>query len=127
FSRLKSVAYGASPISDDVLLRAQKMMGCDFIQLYGLTETTGGGTHLPPEAHDPAKGKLRSCGISLLGCEIRVVDGEGNLVPIGDVGEIQIKGTHIMKGYWNKPDATAKSIQNEWFASGDAGFFDDDG
>src|SRR5262249_51458868 len=88
FSRLKSIAYGGSPISDDVLLRAQKMMGCDFVQLYGLTETTGGGTHLPPEAHDPAKGKLRSCGVPLPGCEIRVVDGEGNALPTGEVGEI---------------------------------------
>ncbi|HEY1707865.1 MAG TPA: long-chain-fatty-acid--CoA ligase [Rhizomicrobium sp.] len=127
FSRLKSIAYGASPISDDVLLRAQKLMGCNFIQLYGLTETTGGGTHLPPEAHDPAKGKLRSCGLPLPGCEIRVVDGEGNALPSGEVGEIQIRGAHIMKGYWAKPDATAKSIQDEWFASGDAGFFDADG
>ncbi len=127
FSRLKSIAYGASPISDDVLLRAQKTFGCDFVQLYGLTETTGGGTHLPPEAHDPAKGKLRSCGIPLPGCEIRIVDGDGKPLPTGEVGEIQIRGRHIMKGYWAKPEATAKSIQNAWFASGDAGFFDADG
>ncbi len=127
FSRLKNIAYGASPISDDVLLRAQKTFGCGFIQLYGLTETTGGGTHLPPEAHDPALGKLRSCGVALPGCEIRVVDGDGKSLPQGEVGEIQIKGRNIMKGYWAKPDATAKSIQDEWFASGDAGFFDKDG
>src|SRR6185437_6189692 len=61
------------------------------------------------------------------GVEIRVVDGEGREVKTGDVGEIVIRGRNIMKGYWNKPDATQTSIREGWFASGDAGFFDADG
>ena len=127
FSRLKSMAYGASPISDDVLQRAQKLLGCEFVQLYGLTETTGAGAYLPPEAHDAGKGKLRSCGIPAPGVSIRIVDEHGKTLAPGEVGEIQLRGRNIMKGYWAKADATAKAIQDQWFASGDAGFFDEDG
>ncbi|HCE24216.1 MAG TPA: acyl-CoA synthetase, partial [Hyphomonas sp.] len=62
WSSLKQVFYGASPIAESLLLDAQDIMGARFTQLYGLTETGGCGTYLPPEAHDPAWGKLRSCG-----------------------------------------------------------------
>jgi fatty-acyl-CoA synthase len=127
YSRLKIMSYGASPISDDVLSRAQKQFGCEFLQVYGLTETTGLGTYLPPEAHDPALGKLRSCGKPAPCCEIRVVGEKGKALPVGEVGEIQIKGPTLMKGYWNKRDATAAAIKNKWFSTGDAGFFDQDG
>ena len=128
FSSLKNISYGASPISDEVLLRAKQVFGCGFLQVYGLTETTGGGTFLLPEDHDPARGKLRSCGRPAPGHEVRVVDGDGRSVPTGDVGEIQIRSGNVMKGYWNKQDATAKAVCGErWFSTGDAGFFDADG
>ncbi|BCW87836.1 Long-chain-fatty-acid--CoA ligase FadD13 [Alphaproteobacteria bacterium SO-S41] len=126
-STLKRVFYGASPISDEVLLKAKDLLGAGFTQLYGLTETVGGGTYLPAEDHDPARGKLRSCGLPYPGFEIKVVDGEGNTVPTGAVGEILIKSPCTMKGYWNKPEATAKAVVDQWFYSGDAGFFDKDG
>ncbi|MBV9695174.1 MAG: long-chain-fatty-acid--CoA ligase [Alphaproteobacteria bacterium] len=128
FSSLKNISYGASPISDDVLLRARQVFGCEFLQVYGLTETTGGGTFLLPADHDPARGKLRSCGQPAPGHEVRVVDGGGQALAPGEVGEIQIWSGNVMKGYWNKPDSTAKAIDAEgWFATGDAGFFDPDG
>jgi len=125
---IRQILYGASPIAEDVLRQAQETFGCDFVQLYGLTETTGSATHLPPHAHDPKLGKLRSCGITNPGMEIRVVDENGKPVAQGSVGEIMIKGPTLMKAYWNKPDATKGSINGEgWFASGDAGYFDADG
>jgi fatty-acyl-CoA synthase len=128
FSSLKNISYGASPISDEVLLRAKTIFGCEFLQVYGLTETTGGGTFLLPEDHDPARGKLRSCGKPAPGHRIRVVGGDGKELPAGEVGEIQIQSGNVMKGYWNKADATAKAICAErWFSTGDAGFFDDEG
>jgi fatty-acyl-CoA synthase len=127
FSSLKVVSYGASPITEDLLLTAQTLMGCGFMQLYGLTETTGAGTCLAPDDHAPARGKLRSCGKPVPGLELRVVDGNGAPLPPHQVGEIQIKGGTVMKGYWNKPDATRKSVVENWFATGDAGFFDEDG
>ncbi|HVU20751.1 MAG TPA: AMP-binding protein, partial [Rhizomicrobium sp.] len=128
FSSLKNISYGASPISDEVLLRAKDMFGCEFLQVYGLTETTGGGTFLLPEDHEPSRGKLRSCGRPAPGHQIRVVGTDNKALPAGEVGEIQIKSNNVMKGYWNKPDATAKSVCSErWFSTGDAGFFDEDG
>ena len=124
---LKRIFYGASPISEEVLKKAGALFGAGFTQLYGLTETVGGGTYLPPEAHDPAAGKLRSCGKPYPGFDIKVVDGEGKTVEQGAVGEILLRAPAIMKGYWNKADATAKSVVDGWFYTGDAGFFDGDG
>ena len=63
YSKLKQIFYGASPITEDLLITAVEVMGARFTQVYGLTETTGGGTYLPPEAHEPSRGKLRSCGV----------------------------------------------------------------
>ena len=127
FSSLNNISYGASPITDTVLLKAKEMMGCDFLQVYGLTETTGGGTYLPPEDHDPARGKLRSCGKPAPGYELRVVGGGGKALGPREVGEIQIRAAGIMKGYWNKPGATEKAVSGGWFSTGDAGYFDEDG
>ena len=122
---LEKVYYGASPISEDVLVSAQKRFGASFTQLYGLTETIGLGTYLPPEAHEGAR--LRSCGMPSPGVEVRVtLDGRA-AAPL-EVGEIEIRSAGVMKGYWNRPEATAEAIDTEgWFRSGDAGYFDADG
>jgi acyl-CoA synthetase (AMP-forming)/AMP-acid ligase II len=127
FSSLKIISYGASPIAQDLLLTAKEIMGCDFLQVYGLTETTGGATVLRPEEHDPALGKLRSCGKPAPGHEIRVVDNSGRSLPPREVGEIVIRAPNVMKGYWNRQEATGKAIVDEWFYTGDAGYFDEDG
>nr|QQZ49772.1 AMP-binding protein [Phenylobacterium glaciei] len=126
-STLEHVYYGASPISEEVLKRAQDRFGSEFSQLYGLTETIGGGAYLPPSAHDPKLGKLRACGKPSPGYEVRIrLDGRD--AQTGEVGEIEIRSPGIMKGYWNRPDATAQAIDAQgWFRSGDAGFFDADG
>lgn len=127
YSTLKQVFYGASPITEDLLTTAVEVMGAQFTQLYGLTETVGGGTYLPPEAHDPSWGKLRSCGVPYPTTIIRCVDSDGNSVPTGDVGEIVIQSGFVMKGYWNRPEATEDAIRNGFFHTGDAGYFDEDG
>ena len=98
-----------------------------FWQVYGLTETSGIGTTLAPEFHDPSKGKLRSCGQAYTGVDIRILDQEGSECKQGDVGEIQIKSDVVLKGYWKRDEANAESIVDEWFYTGDAGFFDEDG
>lgn len=127
FSSLKVISYGASPIAEDLLRTAKEIMGCGFMQLYGLTETTGAGTCLSPEDHDASGAKLRSCGKPVPGAALRVVDGQGRVLAAHQVGEIQIKGPTVMKGYWNKPEETRKAVSSSWFATGDAGFFDQDG
>ena len=127
FSSYKIMSYGASPIAESLLLEAADVFGCQFTQVYGLTETTGGATYMLPEAHDPARGKLRSCGVPYPGTQIKCVDDAGNEVPQGEVGEILIKSGFVMKGYWNRDEATAEAIKDGWFRSGDAGYFDDEG
>ena len=127
FSSLRQIVYGASPISEDTLLRAVEVMGCEFWQVYGLTETSGIGTTLAPECHDPSSGKLRSCGKKYSGVDIKIVDQKGAEVSPGEVGEITIKSSVVMKGYWNRDEANKESIIDGWFYSGDAGYFDEDG
>ncbi|MEL7108589.1 MAG: long-chain-fatty-acid--CoA ligase [Pseudomonadota bacterium] len=127
YTSLQQVFYGASPITEDLLTTAVEVMGARFTQLYGLTETVGGGTYLPPEAHEPSWGKLRSCGVPYPSTIIRCVDGDGNPVPTGEVGEIVIQSGFVMKGYWNRPEATEDAIRNGFFHTGDAGYFDEDG
>ena len=130
FSSLKLIAYGASPISEQVLSASLKTYKCNFVQVYGLTETTGVVTMLMHEDHDvdgPKKHLLRSCGKPSLGVELKVVDEKGKELPAGEVGEIIIRSEQVMKGYWNMPEETAKSIRNGWFYTGDAAYKDKDG
>jgi acyl-CoA synthetase (AMP-forming)/AMP-acid ligase II len=126
-SSMRSLTYGASPISEDLLKRASVRFGCEFVQLYGMTETCGAGTFLPHAAHDPAKGKLRSCGVAWPGVELKIVSADGAQVPRGAVGEVVIRSPVVMKGYWNKPDSTAASIRDGWVSTGDAAYMDEDG
>jgi acyl-CoA synthetase (AMP-forming)/AMP-acid ligase II len=128
FSSLRYIAYGASPIPLDLLREALATFGCDFGQVYGLTETTGTIAHLPPEDHDPAgTPRMRSCGHPFSGMEVKVVDDLGRDLPTGQIGEIICRSRLNMKGYWNLPDETAKTIRGEWLHTGDAGYFDADG
>jgi len=122
---LEKVYYGASPISEEVLRRARTRLGASFTQLYGLTETIGIGSYLSPRAHD--EGRLRSCGVPSPGVEVRITV-EGRSAGPDEVGEIEIRSAGVMKGYWNRPEATAQAIDPEgWFRSGDAGYFNAEG
>ena len=128
FSKLERVFYGASPIAEDPLKKARAVFDADFTKLYGLTETIGAATYLPPEDHAEHRDKLRSCGLPWPGFDIRVVTPEGKVGEPGEVGEVQIRGPGLMKGYWARKDATAEAIDAEgWFKSGDAGYFDEEG
>jgi fatty-acyl-CoA synthase len=83
------------------------------------------GTNLSPQAH--AEGHLRACGVPSLGVEVRV-RCDGRDAARGEVGEIEIRSQAVMKGYWNRPEATAAAIDSEgWFRSGDAGYFNEAG
>ncbi len=133
YSTLELVVYGASPISDDVLAASVKLLGCDFCQVYGLTETTGAITFLPPEDHDPGgpkRHRLRSCGVAGPGVELRIIDLDTDEDAAGPniVGEILVRSPQVMKGYWNNDAATAEAIDSDgWFRSGDVGYLDADG
>ena len=126
YSSLKGISYGASPISEKVLVDAMRTFKCSFMQVYGLTETTGAITCLPPEDHDPEgprKHLLRSAGKPIEGVELRVVDpATGADCAEGEVGEVWIRSAQNMKGYWANRKATAEAYAGDWIRSGDAGF-----
>jgi len=126
-SSMRTLTYGASPISDDLLKRASARFRCEFVQLYGMTETCGAGTFLSFADHDPAKGRLRSCGVAWPGLELKIAGEDGAEVARGEVGEVLIRSPAVMKGYWNKPDATSAAIRDGWMRTGDAAYMDEDG
>jgi long-chain acyl-CoA synthetase len=124
-SALKSIIYGASPISQKLLERSIETFGCRFTQVYGLTETAGAITALQHEHHEGER--ALSCGRPMFGVEMRIVDPLGNALPTGEIGEIVYRGGSLMAGYWQRPDDTAAAIRDGWFHTGDAGTVDSDG
>ena len=126
-SSMKTLAYGASPIAEDLLVKAKARFQCAFAQFYGMTETTGAGTLLADEAHEPGLGKLRSCGKAWPGVEVRIVDPLDREVGVGEIGEILIRAPIVMKGYWEKPQDTDRAIRDGWMHTGDAAYRDADG
>jgi acyl-CoA synthetase (AMP-forming)/AMP-acid ligase II len=130
-SSLEQIAYGASPITEAVLKTAmERFPKAAFLQAFGQTELSPIATILPPEYHvfeGPKAGKLRSAGRVTRICEVRIVNEEHEDVPLGDVGQIAVKGPNAMLGYWNKPEITAETIVDGWVMTGDAGYMDADG
>ena len=135
FSSLENILYGASPITEQVLTASMALLKAPHTQAYGLTETTGIVTLLPPEDHDPGGPRahlLRSAGKPVDGVELRLVDPMGNDVSDGEVGEIWVRTVQNLKGYWNNPEATADVYPEGrdenglgWFRTGDAAYRED--
>jgi long-chain acyl-CoA synthetase len=126
FSSMRSLVYGASPISEAVLVGSIALFGCEFMQAYGLTETTGGVVQLDPDDHDPGGERahlLRAAGRPWGDVELRIVDAESQAdLPDGQVGEVWVRSKQVMKGYWRNPAATRDAIVDGWFRTGDAGY-----
>jgi len=136
FSSLRMIVYGASPISEEVLVRSMKTFGCGFSQVYGLTETSGAITLMPPADHDPGGPRghlLRAAGKPWGDVKLRIVDAESRLdLPEGEVGEVWCWSRQNMRGYWRNEEAT-RAVYPEgrdatglgWFRTGDAGYLKD--
>ncbi len=123
-SSIKTVICGAAPVPES-LIELYGTRGVSFCQGYGLTETSPFSAFLTPEW---AVSKLGSAGQPPLYSDTRIVDDDNRELPPGERGEICLRGPNIMKGYWNRPDATAEAIDTEgWFHSGDVGYVDEDG
>ncbi|HVT65003.1 MAG TPA: long-chain-fatty-acid--CoA ligase [Mycobacteriales bacterium] len=129
FSSLRRMVYGGSPISPDLLAEGIKTLGCDFMQLYGLTESTGLGTVLDPQDHLRDERLLRSVGKPAEGVELRIVDPTtATDAAVGEVGEVWLRSGSIMTGYWQDPAASDEVLLAEgWLRTGDAGYLDADG
>lgn len=132
---LRTISYGASPITEQVLRDVIGTLGCRLLQIYGLTETTGCLTALLPEDHNlrindaSMLERLRSCGRARPNVELRIVDpsSEQPCNP-GEIGEVQARTARLMRGYWNAPAATTNVlIEGGWFRTGDLGEVDADG
>lgn len=126
---LKSITYGASVISETVLRRAiAAFPNARFTQVYGMTELSPVATVLPAACHSVEDGtRLRSAGRAALCAEVRVLGPDGQQVAPGMVGEIAVRGPNMMRGYWNKPEATAAAIRDGWMMTGDAAYMDEQG
>jgi acyl-CoA synthetase (AMP-forming)/AMP-acid ligase II len=126
-SSLRTVIYGASPITEALLDRA--MAGfpeASFMQVYSMTELAATGTFLTPDDHRDGK-RLRSAGRPVYNLDLRVVDDRDSEVPRGTVGEVVCRTDSAMLGYWNKLPETADALRGGWLHTGDAGYMDDDG
>lgn len=131
-SSLKWLMYGAAPMGDVLLRRAMDMLRCEFIQAYGMTETSGSVVLLPPSDHAPEGPRaklLHSVGRAVDWVQLRVVNPTTQQdVPTGEVGEIWIQSDMLMSGYWRKPAETAETMQTGgWLRTGDAAYLDDEG
>ena len=127
-STLRAVFYGASPISETQLARAlEAFAGCDFYQMYGMTET-GPATLLRPHQHDLSRPEvLRSAGSEIVTFELDIIDANGSPCPDGTAGEIVVTGPALLDGYWRAPEHTRAALRRGLMHTGDIGFRGPDG
>jgi long-chain acyl-CoA synthetase len=122
-STLRCCASGGSAMPAEVMRAFEAKFGCQILEGYGLSETSPVASFNTADARKPG-----AIGRPISGVEMRVVDDAGEPVADGEVGEIVIRGHNVMKGYWNKPEATAEAIRDGgWFHSGDMARIDEDG
>jgi acyl-CoA synthetase (AMP-forming)/AMP-acid ligase II len=123
--------YGASPIGEGLLKKALAVFACDFQQSYGMTETGAAICQLTVADHKKAlAGRselLKSCGRENAASQMRVVDQQGRVVADGELGEIVVKSTTNMMGYWRLPEQTAETLRDGWLYTGDIGYRDEEG
>lgn len=129
---VRTVFYGSAPMAVEWIQRTmQKFPNAGLQQGYGLTETSPILTTLTPEEHRRAIATgnhelLRSVGKPLVGVEVRIVDSEDSDVPVGNVGEVVVRGPNVTKGYLGLPEQNAKAFVNGWFHTGDVGCLDEE-
>jgi long-chain acyl-CoA synthetase len=125
---LRQIVYGASPISQDLVVRWLHMLpDTDFLQGYGMTEAASALTFLGPEDHRHGGSALTAAGRPLFGIELQITDSLGNALPRGDTGEVCARGGNLMREYWRKPEETEAAMRDGWYRTGDMGFVDEHG
>ena len=122
-SSIVAFISGGAPLGKE-LTRKYHERGLEFRQGYGLTETSPGVTGMGP---GECLKKSGTAGRTCTYVDVRIVGEDGKDLPKNEPGEVVIRGPNVMKGYWNRPEATAEVLRDGWFHSGDIGFLDDDG
>jgi long-chain acyl-CoA synthetase len=125
---LQLVLHGGSPIATEVVRRAHHAFpSAEFAHVYGATETSPLVTGMRNEQLCLDEPRGRSCGQSLIGVQLKIIDAKGNELPTGEVGEVATSGPNVMQGYWRKPEQTAAVLRDGWYHTGDLGRIDADG
>jgi fatty-acyl-CoA synthase len=122
-SSVRLFICGGAPVPE-ALIELYGKRGITFAQGYGLTETAPFACFVPVEM---AQAKIGSAGLPPFFTDVQLVDDQDRPIAVGERGEICVRGPNVMKGYWNRPDATAEAIRNGWFHTGDVGVADEDG
>jgi long-chain acyl-CoA synthetase len=123
FASLRLAASGGASLPAEVIRAFTERFGCVILEGYGLSETTGAATFNGIHRER----KAGAVGIALPRCKVEVRGDDGAVVPEGEVGEVHIRGPVVMKGYYNRPEATAEALVDGWLRTGDLGTKDADG
>ena len=123
-SQARLITSGSDRLPDEVFTGFQQTFGYTLLERYGMTET---GMNCSNPLH--GERRLGSVGLPLTGVEVRIVNQENNQsLPNGEIGEVQLRGPNIFKGYWKQPEKTTESFTADgWFRTGDLGFLETDG
>ncbi|MEW6706779.1 MAG: AMP-binding protein [Pseudomonadota bacterium] len=129
---LKTVVYGGGPMYLQDVQRALQVMGPRFVQIYGqgespMTITALARRHLMDTGHPRHLERLGSVGVAQTAVEVRVTDDAGRDLPLGETGEVVVRGDTVMAGYWRDEAATASAVRDGWLFTGDMGSLDADG
>ena len=124
-STVRGVLFGGAPPAPELAARIkQAFPNASSSNGYGLTETSALTTVCVAEDY---LSRPESAGMPAAVCDIKIMSEDENQMPAGEIGEIWIKGPQVIKGYWNNPEATAKTITDGWLHSGDLGYLDEEG
>ncbi|WP_449255636.1 acyl-CoA synthetase [Bosea sp. (in: a-proteobacteria)] len=129
-SSLRYIIYAGAPMYREDQKAALKKLGKVIVQYFGLGEVTGNITVLPPALHEPEDGphaRIGTCGFERTGMQVQIQDDEGREVAAGVQGEICVIGPAVFAGYYDNPEANAKSFRDGWFRTGDLGHMDEQG
>ncbi|UZW57064.1 long-chain-fatty-acid--CoA ligase [Sphingobium sp. JS3065] len=127
-SSLRNVFYGGMTMPAPRLRRARAALGCNFIQIYGMTENNGSTCYLTPADHaEGSEELLKSCGRPLPPIEMKIMNADGEEMATGEIGEVCIKSPSLMSGYWNRDDIAQETHHGDFYRTGDAGYRDENG
>ncbi len=129
---IKTISYGGGPMYLADIIEAVEVMGPRFVQIYGQGESPMTITALSREmvtdrAHPRWRERLASVGVAQSCVRVRIAGEDGATLPAGEIGEVLVRGSAVMLGYWQNPEATATTLRDGWLWTGDMGAMDEDG
>jgi long-chain acyl-CoA synthetase len=127
-SSRRLLGYGGAPAATEVLRRARDAFpGVELCTMFGATELAPLATSLGHHERMLDDARARTCGKAAVGIELRVLDAQGLDCATSEIGEVVIRGPNVMRGYWNKPEETARVLRDGWYHTGDMGHLDAEG